>query len=588
MKKVVIAAVLAIAAASLALELPAPQGDIHSRPRVASPTDRDQPRPETERFPAWVALERMNQAERDNSRIELELPGDASPAARAAAAEVTGLWNRGRYDEARAAFHALGGLVDPCAVTIGNSWRTPVPTYQTCLWGDDVRIGNRDTISLVELDIHRASGNLFAVLAYREGTGNYWSVNLSTNGGVSWTETYTWFTSLNMYAVSAAVLTNYCYVVYDGGVSPNRQARVRRFRASTGADTAFGNGSAWLTIYTAAAGDSVKEISLVSSQDTYNDRIYCFTLLHSGAIKYIWSTAAAATWDTIISTGVTNADRGLDACFNAGAESSFIWLSYYDTLDNVRITARRGPGFRVMRSIPAEQGEYTSIGAYHDTILCAFDYEPGSLFWVQYFTNYQGGNPGSTWFYGNVGNDTTTGSESPDVAMRAGGGQAIIYRHYTPTREMRYTWRDYAGPWTTPVAMSDHQPYWNRPAIEFLGSAYGVVYLRRSNFSAYFDRTDWSGVAEQRRLVMADGILSVAPNPLTGRGQLTYTLNRPARLAVRLYDRGGRAVRTVFEGSSAAGRHSLGFDATGLAPGVYFVRADADGTTLTVPVTVVK
>jgi hypothetical protein len=55
-----------------------------------------------------------------------------------------------------------------------------------------------------------------------------------------------------------------------------------------------------------------------------------------------------------------------------------------------------------------------------------------------------------------------------------------------------------------------------------------------------------------------------------------------------VYDRDGRVVRTLFDGPSPAGRQSLGFDATGMAPGVYFTRADADGRALTVPVTVVK
>jgi len=93
---------------------------------------------------------------------------------------------------------------------------------------------------------------------------------------------------------------------------------------------------------------------------------------------------------------------------------------------------------------------------------------------------------------------------------------------------------------------------------------------------------------EQRRLIVDENILSVTPNPLSGQGLLNYTFNRSADLRVQMYDRAGRAVRTLFDGHSPEGRQSLGFDATGMVPGVYFVRADADGTTLTVPVTVVK
>jgi len=182
-------------------------------------------------------------------------------------------------------------------------------------------------------------------------------------------------------------------------------------------------------------------------------------------------------------------------------------------------------------------------------------------------------------------------SEAPDVALRDGGGSAIIYRYYTSTRELRYVWRRYSGAWSTPVSVADNEPYYNHPAIEHLGGgAFGVLYLSWTSpiRAAFFDRSNWTGIAEQRRLVMDENILNVRPNPLTGAGRLHYTLNRPSRLAVRLYDRSGRVVQTVFEGQSEAGQHSLRLDATGLAPGVYFVRADADGEVLTVPATVIR
>ncbi len=89
------------------------------------------------------------------------------------------------------------------------------------------------------------------------------------------------------------------------------------------------------------------------------------------------------------------------------------------------------------------------------------------------------------------------------------------------------------------------------------------------------------GIRDLRRRAAGD-------TPLSGHGRLNYTINRPADLRVRMYDRAGRAVRTLFSGQSPAGSQSLCFDAAQMVPGVYFVRADADGTTFTVPVTVVR
>jgi len=150
-------------------------------------------------------------------------------------------------------------------------------------------------------------------------------------------------------------------------------------------------------------------------------------------------------------------------------------------------------------------------------------------------------------------------------AEHSGGGEGLVYRYHTPTRELRYIWRNYFGAWSTPVAIADYEPWYNRPAIEYLGGgAYGVAYLRQTDSAAYFDRTDWlPGVAERRRLLVEENVLSVTPNPLSGRGRLNYTLNRPACLRAQVFDRAGRAVRTLLDGHSPAGRQSFEFDAVG-------------------------
>jgi hypothetical protein len=532
----------------------------------------------------------MNGAERANSCIELELPGEASPQARAMSVEVADLWNRGRYEEALAAFRGLGELVDPSQIAIGNCWRTPVPTMQTTLWDNDVRIGNRHSISLVALDIHRSTGYLFAILLYQEvpGSDHYWSFNLSPNGGAIWLETFTWYASYPLRSMSASVLTNYCYVGY-GAASPNREARLRRFSYDIGKPVKFGlsNDEMYVTVYTTAASDSIKEVALTSNQDYFDTRLYYTALLYRGAVKFWWADTLAVDWDTTYSPGVTNGANGLDACTNEGADSTYFWISFCDQPGNLRIIGlRRNNMFKSFLTQAAGFGLTTSISAYHDTILCAFDNYARTPHVVQYATNYGGGD--STWFNGYAAGDTTTTSESPDVALRKGGGEGLIYRYFTPTRDLRYIWRDYSGNWSTPVAIADNEPWSNRPAIEYLGTAYGVAYLRSSDRTAWFDRTDWPGVAERRRLIVDDNILSVTPNPLSGHGRLHYTLNRPADLRVQVYDRAGRVVRTLFDGYSPEGRQSLKFDAAGMAPGVYFVRADADGRALTVPMTVVK
>ncbi|HLT48364.1 MAG TPA: T9SS type A sorting domain-containing protein [Rubricoccaceae bacterium] len=82
--------------------------------------------------------------------------------------------------------------------------------------------------------------------------------------------------------------------------------------------------------------------------------------------------------------------------------------------------------------------------------------------------------------------------------------------------------------------------------------------------------------------------LEVAPNPLRGVAEMTYTLPAAARVRVAVYDVLGRAVAVLAEGAYAAGRHPLHLDASALAPGVYALRLSAGEEALTRRFTVVR
>jgi hypothetical protein len=591
MCRAILAAVLVLAAFVSAQEQPYVPGQASAVSTHSVRLDRMTARPvqaQSPVEPVWTRLARMAPAERANARIGIELAANATSEALAFARNVEASWNAGRYDDALAGFESLARLTDPAEMVIGCAWRKPLPTRETNLWGSDVRIGNRDSISLVAFDVHRASGNLFTVVLSASGSGYVWAVNFSTDGGQTWSETYSWNANYEMKSLSASVLANHCYIAFGRGGAQD-QAFIYRVKTSDGTQENFNNGSSYVTVFTTTAPDSVKEVALTGNQDFYNNRLYYTAITTAGNLKFFWSDSGAIAWTEIV-TSVTNADRGLSACTNEGYDSLFVWASYYDKTNNLRIDADK-PGDawgNVFSSAAGAGTSLTSIGAYHDTLLCAFNYW-ATNYWCKYFTSYDGG---ATWAWLYLDPDTLTNTESPAVMLRGGGGEGAVYRYYTSTRSLRYTWRNYAGSWSTPVAISMNEPYWNRPGIQYLGSGnFGVAYLSWTTPAirgAYFVRSDWTGVAEQRRIIVDENILSVTPNPLSGSGRLNYTLNRPADLRVQVYDRAGRVVRTLFDGHSHDGMQSLGFDAAGMAPGVYFIRADADGRVLTVPVTVVK
>ena len=75
-----------------------------------------------------------------------------------------------------------------------------------------------------------------------------------------------------------------------------------------------------------------------------------------------------------------------------------------------------------------------------------------------------------------------------------------------------------------------------------------------------------------------------APNPFRLDTRLRFALAEPGRVEIRLFDAGGRAVRTLAAGTWEAGEHSVvwdGRDESGRAvsSGTYFARLSAGGRT---------
>jgi len=447
--------------------------------------DQIQPQPLLTRDPVWKGLERLTQDERLNSDIELVLEKNASQEALQLARRIEDAWNSGRFKEALGLFPEIAKLTNVDEMAISNSWRTPIPTEQTTAWGTDVRIGNRDSIFVTALDIHRASGNLFAVLLYQSGTYYYWSVNFSTDGGATWTETYEWWATYELTTLSASVVTSHCYVGFARGPSQD-QAFLYQFRVSDGQQENFPSGPSYVTVFTTTSPDYIKEVVLTSNQDSFDNRLYYFAIISTGDLKFYFGYSPNYEVWNEIATNVTNADRGLDATWNEGYADYFLWASYFNTDNQVQIDGQAANWTNLTTYNAGANTDYTSIGAYRDTVTSFFDYY-GSRLYCRYLVSYDGG---TNWFWGIV-DDTTVTAESPDVTARKGGGVGVVQRFYASPREGHYAWRPYSGTWSAPETYNDHELWWNKPCIEYLGEdVFGVLYLTWNTpqvQAAYFD-----------------------------------------------------------------------------------------------------
>lgn len=106
---------------------------------------------------------------------------------------------------------------------------------------------------------------------------------------------------------------------------------------------------------------------------------------------------------------------------------------------------------------------------------------------------------------------------------------------------------------------------------------------------AYFDNPS-AAVGEDRWLFQPADYLTVNafPNPFNSSTSVRVTLQKPGELKLDVYDILGRLVTSLTDAHVPAGTHEVQFDATDLASGSYFLRADVNGQTISRKLTLLK
>jgi len=386
-------------------------------------------------MPICKQLQAMSTSDKANSYIQLEPLQGISAGDQKILSEVEKLWNNGDYT---VAIDKLSDLEESSGIGLGMgvSWIKPkelgVPD-----WGNDVQVETRKYSKETRLDFHLGTGNLFAVNRRLGATDNVkWTTNISTNGGKSWSETYTWSSSLgDMNDVSAVVAGQHLYIAYvpESG-SAFTSMRLRRCMTSDGSvDLAY----SYITVFD--KGVDIEEVSLASNEDYLANRVYILAILQDNSLIYYWDDYAASSW-TESPTGITDASSSLDTTCNENYTSNFLIATYKSASNRLNVAKKSATW--VVDDLD-DMDKFTSISAYGDYIFVAYEFYTTSGTVIKYRISYNGG---TGWSYGYVSGATTISHNfCPSVAARKDGGIYVIYQQEAgPHDPVLYRNRDYA------------------------------------------------------------------------------------------------------------------------------------------------
>jgi hypothetical protein len=94
--------------------------------------------------------------------------------------------------------------------------------------------------------------------------------------------------------------------------------------------------------------------------------------------------------------------------------------------------------------------------------------------------------------------------------------------------------------------------------------------------------------ASAQGAVTSFALSPLSPNPTTGSSLITFAIPMSTRVRLTLTDVQGRKVAVLADGVREAGRFTAALDASDLSVGIYFLRLEAKGVTLSRRLVVVK
>ena len=534
--------------------------------------------------PAWTGLERLTIEERLNSDVRIVPQQSISAAATVEVHVIEQLWNSGQFDAALARFRGISRLADPSGFFVGVNWRRPIPSQAADGFGNDVQVGARESAYCTAFDRDATTGNLMVALLRHAGTLTYIDMNLSTDGGSTWAETFDGSWSWSPVDLDGTCNGPYMYIGYPS--VDQSQAVAIKFDASSGAYITFHSGDYLDTIFQMPGSATLNELAMCSADDEApNDRIYTFGRTSDDSLVSAWSDSFGEPWHPV-PTGVNWCHGQLSCSYNI-LRSTHNWLFAGWLYQRTADTAQPAIGwfddtssaFHALwaGNLPTTISfGFTGLAAYKDTVLMAYTHEGGTNFYTQALLTY---DAGSGWNYVDVP-DTLANRETPDVTGRHGDGFALAHREYGGDREIMFTHAPYAStPWSAQESVGTHSPnYIEKPRVQWVApGVYGVTYLSwvASVYNTvWYNRSDWTGIAEQHPTQPTMFGFRAQPEP--GGARLVFSNPVAGNVQLRVFDATGRMVHSR---QAVLGAGAQSFEFSSPTSGIYFAELETGART---------
>jgi len=436
------------------------------------------------------------------------------------AAQIDAAWQTGEFDAGRDLIAQLratgfeGGM--------GFSWDQEGEQGASKIFdvfNPDRRVGApRDGATGFEMDF-APGGNLYVLVSWPDG----WSMNRSTNGGNTWTETYFWLPGPGGFTdADIAVVDGFVYVGY---IAEDIDARLRRLSAATGiVDNAY----FFETILTAVGAEMpLLDVAIEGNADSFENRIFYSVLKSDNTIYFGFDDSDDGTTFFDRSPPAANAVGPIDMHWNEGFASEAVFMSYLDTSGNIH-AASWGGGVPWTDTIVTNTTAFNpdvKISAYQDTIIVGYENPTaGGDPAVSYQISYNGGTSYAS------GSQFPAGSPSPfmtDVAAGLGYGTAQVTNFedgaFDPI-ELRQRPTYAPGFWPNSLVTNEVDLLsGGEMAVEALPAPagvarYGVMFLD-GNRAPYFDRVDISCPGD-----IADDFGSIGPDGMVSFGDFLALL----------------------------------------------------------------